>query len=385
MADLPKAAIGRFYFAYFAGLGVFIPFWPLYLSQLGYSPSAIGQLMAVTLLTKIVAPNVWGWLADRLGQRMGLVRWGSVAAWLGFALVYQLRDSFWPLALALLGFSFCWNAVLPQFEANTLAHLGARGAYYARLRLWGSLGFIVIAQGLGVLLPLSGLDSVPYWLLLMLAFTALSSWSVTEAVSTRSAHLESPALWPLLRQPGVLALLLASALNQAGHAPYYGFFTVHVQSLGYSPAWAGSFWCLGVLAEIGLFLLVPKLLQRLGARLLLTVSMSLTAGRWLLLASGSGSLWLLLPAQTLHGFSFGVNHAVAMYLIHRYFPAAAANRGQGLYSSVGIGVGGAVGHLLGGGLWSIGGASYGFGWSAVCSVVAISLAWSLPRDANNQH
>ena len=141
-------------------------------------------------------------------------------------------------------------------------------------------------------------------------------------------------------------------LNQFSHGPYYAFFSIYLQELGYSRPLIGALWGLGVVTEIGIFLLMPRLLPALGARVLLLIAMALTSLRWWLLGRYAGQLDLLLFSQTLHAFSFGVYHATAIHLIHQFFSGRHQGQGQALYSSSSFGAGGALGSLAAGYLWS---------------------------------
>ena len=153
--------LSGFYLVYFAILGVLLPYWGLYLLALGFDPARIGELMAIPQATKLVAPTLWGWLADRSGQRLRIVRGACLAAVVLFAGVYAVGGSYAGLMLVMLGFSFFWNAALPQFEVITLNHLGAEIHRYSRVRLWGSVGFIVAAVGVGFLVERWGVGLVP--------------------------------------------------------------------------------------------------------------------------------------------------------------------------------------------------------------------------------
>jgi len=133
----PYWRLSAFYFVYFTVTGAFVPYWSLYLQHFGYAPVVIGALVAVPMATKIVAPFLWGWLADRSGQRMRVIRLGALFAALSFSGVFFGHGAWW-LALVVGMFSFFWNAALPQFEAATLGHLGIADHHYGRIRLWGS-------------------------------------------------------------------------------------------------------------------------------------------------------------------------------------------------------------------------------------------------------
>lgn len=366
--------LSGFYLFYFATLGVLLPYWGLYLRTLGFDPARIGELMAIPQATKLVAPTLWGWLGDRTGRRMRVIRWACLAAALTFTGVYAAGGSYVGLALVTLLFSFFWNAALPQFEAVTLNHLGEHVHRYSRVRLWGSVGFVGAAVGLGFVVRDWGVGIVPAVLLGLLAVLWLNSLLVPERPAAAVAQA-TPPLDRVLRQPMVIAFFAACFLNQAAHGPYYGFFSLYLETLGYSREFIGLLWGLGVTVEVGMFVFMPRLLPRFGSRRLLLVALALAALRWLLIGHFADALPLLLFAQTLHAFSFGVFHAVSIHLIHQFFPGSLQGRGQALYSSLSFGAGNAVGSLTAGYLWEGLGPAAMFDLATVLGALGWLAAW----------
>ncbi len=173
-SGVPYWRLSGFYFFYFASLGVLIPYWSLYLKSLGYNSLAIGGLVAILPATKLIAPYIWGWLADHTRRSMFIIRLASVLALLSFSLVFVSQQLGWLIFVMLL-FSFFWNAILPQFEAMTLNHLGNDTHRYSMIRLWGSLGFIVIAVLIGDLLQSYQADIIPLVVLFTFAVISFSS------------------------------------------------------------------------------------------------------------------------------------------------------------------------------------------------------------------
>ena len=216
--------LSQFYFFYFASLGALVPFWSVYLKSLGFSALQIGQLMSTLALTKIVAPYLWGWIADRTGYHIRIVQLTSLLALLCF-LPLLWYDRYGLVLLSMLAFSFFWNAALPQFEVVTLAGLGPHKHRYSRIRLWGSLGFIVTVSLLGVVLQRIGIDALPWVLLGLFAAIWLSSLPVQEQ---RHRAGDGGHILDVLRQPAVVALLLSCFLMQASHGPYYTFYSLYM-------------------------------------------------------------------------------------------------------------------------------------------------------------
>lgn len=346
----PYWRLSGVYLFYFASVGAFVPFWGLYLQSRGFGAVAIGQLMAITLATRIVAPYLWGWIADYRGRRETVIRIGTGLALISFAGVLA-GSGFWWLALVMTAFSFFWNAALPQFEAATLNHLGADAHYYSRIRVWGSIGFIVTVALLAPWLARVGIEALPFFILAALA----ALWLMTLAAppSRAQPHKDTHgSLLKILIRPEVAALLLACFLLQASHGSYYAFFSIYLEEHGYARTLVGQLWALGVAAEVCVLLLMHHWLPRYGARQLLLTAAMLTALRWMLTGLFADYLLVLILAQTLHAASFGLYHASAIHLIHHLFPGRLQGRGQALYSSVSFGLGGAFGSLASGYIWS---------------------------------
>ena len=370
---LPYWRLSSFYFFFFASLGAIVPYWSLYLSAQGFDSVAIGQLMAVVMATKIVAPNIWGWLADHTGQRMSIVRVACLLAAVAFSGVFW-GNGFWWLVWVMALFSFFWNAALPQFEAQTLSALGDQYHRYSQIRLWGSVGFILAVVALGSALERWGIALLP-WVVVTLFGALWFSSLVVPGGSVEQESRQSGSILEVLRRPAVMALFAVCFLLQMSHGPYYTFFSIYLEEFGYSRSQIGQLWGLGVVAEVGVFLVMHRLLPRYGALNLLFWSLGLTTLRWLLIAWFVQWGPVIVVAQLLHAASFGIYHAVAIYLIHKLFVGRHQGRGQALYSSVSFGAGGALGSLLSGYVWSSLGAGYSFVFGAFMSALAFVLAW----------
>jgi len=369
--------LSGFYLFYFAALGALVPYWGLYLKSLGYRPEQIGELFAILMATKMLAPYLWAWIADHTGRRMFIIRLVSLLALFAFAGIYR-GGGFWWLALVMMAFSFFWNAALPQFEAVTMSYLGHDTHRYSVIRLWGSVGFIVSAAGLGYVLQDQGARILPDVMVLLLLGIWLSSLLVPEQPVPVDPH-GNRSILGVIRQPVVLALLLICFLMQFSHGPYYTFYSIYLEAHGYSRVVIGQLWALGVLAEIGVFLIMHRLLPRFGVRVLLLLSLSLTTVRWLLLALFVDYAAWMVAAQILHAASFGVYHVVAITLIHQFFPGRHQGRGQALYSSLSFGAGGAAGSLVSGYSWAHFGPESSYLLAAAASTLAAWIAWRTIR------
>ena len=376
MGALPYRRLAGFYFFYFAYLGAFAPFFSLYLDGIGMSAVEIGVLMSLPQLTRIVAPHLWGWLADRGSSHLRVARIAGVAgmiAWLG---VFAGTQFAWLFAV-LLAMTFFWSAALPLVEATTLSHLGEETARYGRVRVWGSLGFVAAVVGVGYALDYSSTRTV-LWIVLGLMGGMLGfCWAVPDARVAPHATDDLP-IGHVLRRPEVVALILACALMSAAHGPYYTFYTIHLVDHGYSKSLAGWLWALGVICEIGIFFWMSHLYRAFSARRILIASFALAVARFLLIGWLADSLAALLLAQTLHAASFGSFHAAAIGMVHRFFRGRHQARGQAIYGSLAYGVGGAFGGFASGYSWAGLGPALTFTLASACALAGMLLiVWKL--------
>lgn len=376
MADsLPYWRLSGFYLFYFALLGATAPFLGLYFAHLGFSPARIGELVAIPMLMRCIAPNLWGWLGDYSGRRLLIVRLGALCTLLSLSLIFVSQSYAW-LALVMALHAFFWHAVLPQFEVITLAHLREQSARYAQIRLWGSIGFILSVVGLGKAFDWFSLDVYPWALLLIITGIALSSFWVPDAQPLASSQsVNRGGFVQQLKQPGVLAFYLCVALMQLSHGPYYTFLSIHLEQLGYSRGLIGMLWALGVVAEVLMFMGMARLLRHFSVRQVLVVSFFVAALRWVLMGFLADHLLVLLFAQLLHAATFGSFHAASISFVQRSFGARQQGQGQAMYASL-AGIGGALGALYAGYSWT------GFGpeWTfALAGLAALAAAVIMAR------
>jgi PPP family 3-phenylpropionic acid transporter len=376
MGPLPYRQLAGFYFFYFAYLGAFAPFFSLYLDGIGMSAVEIGVLLSAPQLTRILAPHLWGWLADRGGSRLRVARLAGVAgtvAWLG---VFAGTHFAWLFAVV-LAMTFFWSAALPLMEATTLSHLGDETARYGRVRVWGSLGFIVSVVGLGYALDAVSAKVVLWTVLVLMGCMLGFCWAVPDSRTVPHAS-DDLSIGRILKRPEVMALIMACALMSAAHGPYYTFYTIHLMDHGYSKSLAGWLWALGVVSEIGIFIWMPHLFRAFTPRQVLLASFALAAVRFLLIGWVPESMAVLLLAQVLHAASFGSFHAAAIGMVHRFFPGRHQARGQAIYGSLAFGVGGAIGTFASGYAWAGLGPALTFSMAALCALAGCALlGWKL--------
>ncbi|MCX7068308.1 MAG: MFS transporter [Methylococcales bacterium] len=371
---IPYWRLSGFYFFYFATVGSFIPYWSLYLKHIGFNADAIGELSALLIGTKMISPNLWGWIADRTGKSLRIIRFAAFFAGFLFAGFLFFHGYVW-FAWITLCFSFFWNAALPQFEAVTLQHVKTEPHRYSRIRLWGSVGFIVAVLGVGQLLDGWGIDYLPMVVIGILVLMWLVSLIIPEAKRSDIHHTDSIGMLQILKNPEVLAFLLVSLLVQLAHSPYYVFYSIYLKHYHYSASDTGLLWTCGVLAEIVLFIYMKRLLQRFSLRIVLLSSLLLSIIRWWLIANYANNIPLLISAQLLHAASFGGTHVAAMHLIYQYFGEQHQGKGQALYTSLSFGLGGLLGSLYAGYCWESLSPEFVYLIAAFCCTLALLIAY----------
>jgi PPP family 3-phenylpropionic acid transporter len=351
-AQLPYWRLSSFYIFYFASLGGLMPYWAAYLQSLGFDAITIGQLMAILAITRMVAPNLAGWLADHTGRRMVLVRWGCLLAVLSFGGVLVSQQLVW-LAVVMGVFSFFWNASLPQFEATTLHYLGDNSHCYGLLRLWGSIGFIIAVVFIGQIIGHYSIASVPWLLWGILLGLFLVSLSINDSDHPHPHPSHNVRFSQVLRQPAVWVLFLTAFINQVAHTPYYAFYTLYLTAHQFPSTTISYLWAVAVVAEIALFVMMHRLSAVFSMGQLLRLGLLLGCLRWLLMGFFVDSFALIYLSQLLHAATFALYHGTAMRFLARFFHGRLQGRAQALYTSISFGAGSAVGTLASGYLWVV--------------------------------
>ena len=372
-----------FYFFFFATLGAFVPYWSVYLKSLHFSPAEIGELMAIVMASKLVAPYLLGWLSDHTQKSLIIIKIALLLSIFTFSGVF-VDQSYWWLVLVMTSFGFAWNATLPLFEALTLNHLEGDTHHYSLIRLWGSVGFIILVAGLPFLISENEIARLPYLVLALLIANGISTFFIKDKASNHS-HEAPLKIMPVLKNPVVLALLTACAFQAISHGAYYTFFSIYLEDHGYSRNMTGWMWAIGVAAEVGLFLIMHRLLHHFTASRLFSVALLITSIRWVILALWVDNTALLIFSQLLHAASFGLFHAASIYLIHDLFPGRLQMRGQALYAGISFGLGGSLGNLLSGYTWETIGSTGAFFLSAALALIGAIIAFLYVNTSKNAY
>jgi len=324
--------LAAFYGASFAAVGVFLPYWPVWLAAQGLSPGQIGVLLAALFWPQVVTAVVIPYEADRRGWHRRLMVALAAVVLVALAL-FAVAGAFWVFLVLSMVVGASRAAILPLGEAMVLREAKARDISYGRVRLWGSVTFMAAAVAGGLAVEHGGAGIV---LGLVLATALLTLVACLQLPEYRDGGRPSapPRLGRLLRRPAFLIFVLAAGLIQVSHAVYYGFATLYWRAVGYSEGAIGWLWAEGVLAETLLFAAAGALLRRLEPVRLLALAGAVTALRWSLSAL-SAELPVVLLAQSLHAISFGATHLAAMHYLRDQVPAELQASAQGFYAAFG--------------------------------------------------
>jgi PPP family 3-phenylpropionic acid transporter len=363
--------IAGFYFFYYAFVGMFSPYWSLYLKSIQFSAIEIAILLSMQPVMRMIAPNIWGWLADHTGQKLLVVKIAATLSAVCYLGVFA-TTSFWGMLLVLALMSFFWSASMPLVEATTLTYLGKHSARYGRIRSWGSIGFITSVVGLGYAFDYIAIS----WLLWAGLVCEIGILIFARQIPPTKVQVHSTDHQPvrqIVLQPRVIALFSACFLMSVAHGPYYTFYSIYLVEHGYAKSAVGGLWALGVICEIGVFFLMPWLVRRFGFTRILLISFSAAIVRFILIGWGVDYLTLLLIAQVLHAATFGAYHAASVGLVHEFFQGRHQSKGQALFGSLTYGAGGMLGGLASGPIWQHYGASVLYSCSAGVALLGLLL------------
>lgn len=375
----PLLAFAGLSASYFAHIGFFNPYLPLWLQSLGLPIFTISLLTSVQSFTRVFAPYAWGALSDHLGDRVKLLRISAAVALVAsFGLLWH--DGAWWVFIVLLVMFVHTGSMMSLTEAALAQLVAGDWGRYGRIRLCGSAGFLVTVFVAGEWFDRFGMGHFPGWASITLALVLVATLRLPEMREPPAARgaPRVPVL-PVLRQPAVRWFFVSLFFHVMAHFSVYGFISLYLDALGYSKGTIGALWAVSVVAEIAWFGLQGRVIGRLsmpqwlllcGVATVLRLGMTAWAAHW---------LWALVVAQLLHALSFAAHHTTCVALVSRHFPGQLRGRGQALFTVIGYGFGGVIGVLAGGAAAQRFGFVAMFGAATLLALVATGCAWRTLR------
>ena len=368
-------SIRLFYAAYFAAMGLILPYFPVYLSNLGITTVWVGFLVGALAATKIIAPLLAGLLLEYKNTNTRTFLWLSAGlATLAAALLIPHWAQAWMLGIVLL-FGFFWSAILPLTDGLSLVVSEISITSYGRLRVWGSVGFVIASLLGGMYLVGSSIALFPWiltGLLMLTTLAALGFPDLSQASNPNRQTMSEP------NRKALVWLLFVGFCMQASHGAYYGFFSLYMLDAGYSGGEIGFFWILGVLAEIILMWSFSQHIQSASPIRILSICLILAAMRWLGFALTTNLLAIIL-LQFLHAASFAAFHLSAVAWVRNFSPVQRQTSAQGWYSSIGFGLGSTLGIMICGMIVEARGYANAFYACTLIALLSLIAVWKLKQ------
>ena len=388
------ARYGALTCAYFAAIGLFNPYAPLWFQSLGFSTLVIGSIASLQSWTRVIAPYAWSWGGDHSGRRVELIRLAAMGAllsalgllavpYIGVPGASELIASV-ALMTALLFISN--SGVVPLYEAVVAQALrtpdgGIDAGRYGRVRVWGSIGFILAVSSFGWLLEGMGIGIFPAFVAVMNGLLLIAAFSLPATREEAVHDQPAPPMLPLLRRPEVAWFFASVFFVVLAHTSLYAFFSLYLVSLGYGKGAVGALWAVSVAAEIVFFWTQGRWFHRFTPHGWLKIVAAVTALRFVATAAGGAFAPVLVVAQMSHAVTFAAHHAACIALLNRFFGGRLRGRGQALYTTLGYGLSGVLGGVGGGWLISHLGFAAAFWAAALCALAGwVSAALSARAD-----
>jgi len=344
-----KFIISSQYFIYFGVLGIFLPYFNLYCYHLGFSGLQIGVLAGLRSVALVVFPLIWGSLADRFNIRKPiyiLCIFLSTSIWV----LYLFYVDFWPMLVITAIYGIFYAPIISFLEAVTMDVLGTGKKSYGRIRAWGSVSFILMVLVLGKVIDLYSADII--LVLILAGYVMLAVISIRiPGIKTRKNALRAQGAESLLTKRTVV-FLFSAFLMLASHGAYYGFFSIHLENLGFDSTFIGLAWAVASTAEILVMIKSASIFGRFSLENVLFFSFLTAAVRWIILFF-AGSAAVILLSQILHAVTYGTFHMASILYIDRLAPEQAKTLGQAVNNALSYGLGLMVGFFVNGYVYEI--------------------------------
>ena len=372
MSHKSTGALSRQYFLYFAVLGVFLPYFNLYCYHIGMNGLQIGTISAVRSVVMVAFTLLWAALADRLMIRKGV-----------FVFCNILSAVIWVFMLSAEGYgSILWISVIHAIflgpmiaflEAFTMETLEEDRGMYGRIRVWGSLGFIIMVVVMGRVAELYSLWLIVPVILAGFIAQAVNSFKIS-GVSSRGGGLPSRGIKDIITARSSV-FLAVGFLMLVSHGAYYGFFSIHLEKEGFGNLFMGVSWAVAIAAEITVMIFAQVFLKRFVMERVLLFSLIAAVVRWGVLGLTSNAIIILL-SQCLHAFTYATFHVTSILFMDQLSSREFKTIGQSLNNSVQYGIGMMVGFFLAGYLYEVAGTAFAFIVSAGISGAAFIIMWT---------
>ena len=357
--------LALYYAAYFAVIGILLPFWPVWLEAKGLDAIEIGFVLSSATFVRASASPFIAQVADRRGLRQPIMLALASASMISFA-GFNFISGFWAITMCTILFFMFFSASQPLAESLTMHIVRTEGANYGRIRLWGSITFIFAAVFGGRILEGRSVDAI-FFLALAGLGLLLAACLVQPRTRFPSDTVREFPIMQLLKKKHFLLLLAATAFVQSSHAVVYSFSTIHWKGINFSETLIGFLWAEGVVAEILIFQYSAIILRSISPIMLIVFGGIAGIIRWSIMGY-TDVLPALILAQALHGFTFGATHLGAIHYISETIPPNLSATAQSLLSAVVMGIAIGITTMVSGALYDAIGSHAYFAMTGMATV-----------------
>ena len=339
-----KLVIGSQYFLYFGVMGAFLPYFNLYCYHLDFSGVQIGVLSAIRSIALVLFPLVWGGLADRFHIRRPIYIFCSFISTAIWAF-YLYTTDFWAMLFITIFYGIFYSPIISFLEAFTMDVLGTKKKSYGRMRGWGSIAFIMTVLLLGKVIDIYSIEIILILIFFGSLAQALISVKIPDIQIKKQTSFSSNAK-VLLKRP-VIVFLFCAFLMLVSHGTYYGFYSIHLENLGYGKTFIGISWALASIAEIIVMINSDIIFRRFSTDNVLFFSFMVAVFRWMALFVATSPAFILF-LQILHAVTYGTFHVSSILYIDSLTPDEGKTLGQAVNNAVTYGLGLMVGFFING-------------------------------------
>ncbi|MDB4837489.1 MFS transporter [Marinomonas sp.] len=361
-----------FYFFFCALLGVMGPYISVYYQSIGLTASEIGRLMSTITLSGILIPHFWGWLTTKIGlpkRVMQVAALGCLVAVIPFNWTNEF-ETLWLLTCLMALF---YSALIPMLDALAVRSIRYLDVPYTRIRVGGSIGYVIAVAGVGFLIDFFGFGVVIPVMCVSMAFAVAASFFIKEQSYEANVQKATVSFLSLVKGHESILFFVLAFLAYMSHAPFNVFFAVHLSDAGYGGEEIGLLMALGVIIEIILFIFFGNIVKHFSVVYLIAFCFLIGIVRWFFVGWFVDELWVVVITQLLHCITFALFHMVSIEQIRRLFPERYGSQGQAMYSAFAIGLGGGIGMVLSGYLWEWVGGAWVFTAAAGASALALMI------------
>ena len=339
-----KVIISSQYFIYFSILGIFLPYFNLYCYHLEFTGFQIGLLSSVRSVTLVLFPLVWGSLADQFQIRRSIYIYCCFTGTMVWALFLYYQD-FWAMFIITILYGIFSSPLISFLEATTIETLGEEKKQYGKIRAWGSFSFIVTVVAIGRVIDMTSVQVIVLLILVGSCLMSLSSIAIPRVTPQKKSIFLSQAKYLFTRK--VFVFLISAFLMLVSHGAYYGFFSIHLEQLGYGSTFIGFAWALASTAEIFVMVKSESIFKRFSMENVLVFSFFIAALRWLVLYKAT-STTVIMISQLSHAVTYGTFHMASILYIDQLAPEETKTLAQAANNALTYGLGLMVGFFLSG-------------------------------------